>query len=149
MWSINILYLQGVNVKFLYDHMSFGLPKKTHCLNPIRYHGAYFENVCCHQSPSTTQSIEIYDHSKISSISQSLLLILTQVKYPLNVESPCSIVAWWIMTIDSLASWFTIGPIWCASHTLVHSPWENDSSPLQFCHLILAQTGVINKIYKT
>ena len=24
-----------------------------------------------------------------------------------------------------------------------------DSSPLQSCHLILAQTGVINKIYKT
>ena len=28
------------------------------------------------------------------------------------------------MTIDSLALWFTIGPIQCASNTLVHSPWE-------------------------
>ena len=33
-------------------------------------------------------------------------------------------MAWWIMTFDSLGSWFTIGPIQCASHTLVHSPWE-------------------------
>ena len=28
------------------------------------------------------------------------------------------------MTIDNLASSFTVGPVQCASHTLVHSPWE-------------------------
>ena len=40
--------------------MSFGLPKGTHCLNPIRYHGASIENTCCHQPLSTmTQSIGI------------------------------------------------------------------------------------------
>ena len=28
------------------------------------------------------------------------------------------------MTIDGLASWFTVGPIKYVSHTLVYSPWE-------------------------
>ena len=55
--------------------------------------------------------------------SQSLLLILQHAQYPLNVESLYSIVAWWIMTIDSLASWFTIGSILCIPYTLVKSPW--------------------------
>ena len=47
------------------------------------------------------------------------------LSYPLKVESPCNIVAWWIITIDSLMSWFTIGPIQCVSYALIHSPWEN------------------------
>ena len=47
------------------------------------------------QPPSiVTQSIGIYDHFKVSSIGQSLLLILAQAQYPLKVESPCSILAW-------------------------------------------------------
>ena len=28
------------------------------------------------------------------------------------------------MTIDNLVSWFTVGPVQCASHILIHSPWE-------------------------
>ena len=28
------------------------------------------------------------------------------------------------MIIDSLALEFTVDPVQCASHTLVHSPWE-------------------------
>ena len=51
-------------------------------------------------------------------------MILAQAQYPLKVESPCSIIAWWIMTINSLESWFTISHVQCASHTLVHSPLE-------------------------
>ena len=51
-------------------------------------------------------------------------MILAQTQYSLKVESSCSIVAWWIMTIDSLTSWFTIGPIQCVSHTLMHLPLE-------------------------
>ena len=40
------------------------------------------------------------------------------------------------MKIDSLVSWFTVGPMECASHALVHLPWENypnsqDKSSLQ------------------
>ena len=40
------------------------------------------------------------------------------------------------MTIDSLVSWLTVGPIQCASHILVHSPQEThpdsqDKSSLQ------------------
>ena len=105
--------------------MSFGSPKGTHCLNLMKYHSAYIENTCCHQPPSiVTQSIRIYDHFRVSPQGQSLLLILVQAQYPLKVKSPCSIVAWWIMTIDSLVSWFTIGLVQCASHTLVHSPWK-------------------------
>ncbi|KAJ9680388.1 hypothetical protein PVL29_019652 [Vitis rotundifolia] len=45
------------------NHMSFESPKGTHCLNPMRYHGAYIENTCRYQSPSmVTQSIGIYNH---------------------------------------------------------------------------------------
>ena len=105
--------------------MSFGSPKRTHCLNPMRYHGAYIENSYCHQSPSTmTQSVGIYDHFKVSPIGHSLLLILAQTQYPLMVESPCSIVAWWIMTINRLVVWFIVDPVHYASHTLIHLPWE-------------------------
>ena len=47
-----------------------------------------------HQLSSTVaQSIRIYDHFRVSLIGQSLLLILAYAQYPLNVESPCSIVA--------------------------------------------------------
>ena len=115
----------------LLDHMSFGSPKWTHCLNlwdirvpllriPIA--------TSLHQQwpPSTvTLSIGIYDHFRVSPIGQSFLLALAWTRYPLKVEIPCSIVAWWIMTIDSLMSWFTIGLVQCTSHALVHSPWEN------------------------
>ena len=104
--------------------MSFGSSKRTHYLNPMRYHGAFIENSYCHQLPSTmTQSIGIYDHYRASPIGPSLMFILTQTQYPLKVDSPYGIVVWWIMTNDSLASWFIIGSIQCASHTLVHSPW--------------------------
>ena len=51
-------------------------------------------------------------------------MILAQTQCHFKVESPCSIVAWWIMTIDSLTSWFTGGPVKCASYTLAHSSWE-------------------------
>ena len=75
--------------------MSFGSPKGTHYLNPMRYHGASIENTYFHQPPLiVTQSIRIYDHFRVLPISQSLLLILTQTQYPLKVKSPCSIVAW-------------------------------------------------------
>ena len=105
--------------------MSFGSPNGTHCLNPMRYYGVSIENTYFHQpSLIVTQSIRIYDHFRVLPIGQSLLFILAHTQYPLKIETPCSIVAWWIMTIDSLASWFTIDPVQCASHTLVHSPWE-------------------------
>ena len=104
---------------------SFGSPKMTHYLNPMRHHGASIENNYCHQPPPiVTQFIGIYNHFRISPISQSLLLILAQTQYPLKVESSYNIVAWWIMITDSLASWFTIGFIWYASHTLLHLPWQ-------------------------
>ena len=110
-----------------HDHMSFGSPKGTHCLNPMRYHGASIKNTYYHQSSLiVTKSLGIYDHFRVLSIGQSLLLILTQTQYPLKVKSPCNIVAWWIMTIDSLVSRFIVGPIQYASHTLVHSPWETN-----------------------
>ena len=108
--------------------MSFGSPKRTHCLNPMRYHGASIENTCCHQPSLTmTQSIGIYDHFRVSPIGQNFLLILAQTQYPFKIESTCSIVAWWIMTIDSLVSWFIVGLVQCVSHTPVHSPWETHS----------------------
>ena len=66
----------------------------------------------------------ICDHFRVSLVVQSLLLIFALTQYPLKVESLCNIVVWWIMKIDSLASWFIIGSIQCASHILVHSPWE-------------------------
>ena len=91
----------------------------------MRYHGVSIENTHCHQPPSiVTKSIGIYDHFKVLPISQSLLLIFAQAQYLLKFESLCSVVAWWIMIIDSFVSWFTLGPVQFASHTLVHSPWE-------------------------
>ena len=57
-------------------------------------------------------------------LSSFLLFQEGEKKTLFKVESPYSIVAWWIMTIDSLTSWFIIGPIQCALITLVHSPWE-------------------------
>ena len=117
--------------------MSFGSSKGTHYLNPMRYHCVSIENTYCHQPPPTvTQSIGTSDHFKVLPISQSLLLILTQTQYPLKAESLCSIVAWWIMTIDSLASWFIVSSVQCVSHILVCSPWEThiddqDKSSLQ------------------
>ena len=75
--------------------MSFGSPNGVYYLNPMRYHDAYIENTYCHHPPSIViQFIGIYDHFKVSPISQSLLLILAQTQYPLKVESPCSIVSW-------------------------------------------------------
>ena len=74
--------------------MSFGSPKGTHCLNPMRYHGASIENTCFHQPPSTmTEFIGVYDHFRVLPIGQNLLLKLTQTQYPLKVDSPYSIVA--------------------------------------------------------
>ena len=53
----------------IYDHMSFGSPKRTCGPNPMRYHGASIKNSYCHQPPSiVTQSIRIYDHFKVSPI---------------------------------------------------------------------------------
>ena len=72
-----------------------------------------------------TQSIGIYDYIRVSPICQSLLLILAHAQDSLKVESLCNIVVWWIMTTDSLTSWFIVGPVQYATHTLVHSPWEN------------------------
>ena len=79
----------------------------------------------------------IYDHFMVSPIGQSLLLILVQTQYLLKVANPYNIVTWWIMIFDSLASWFTVGPVQYAWHTLVHSPWKTDpdsqdKSSLQF-----------------
>ena len=103
----------------------------------MRYHGASFRNTFCHQPPSiVTQSVRIYDQLSVSPIGQILLLILTEIQYPLKVESPCNIVTLWIITIDSLRSWFILGPVKCVSHALVHLPWQNhnddqDKSTLQ------------------
>ena len=106
--------------------MSFRSLKSIYYLNFIRYHGVSIENTYYHQSPSiVTQSIGVYNHFRVSPINQNLLLILSQTQYSLKVESSCNIVAWWIMAIDSLVSWFIIGPIQCATHALVWSPWEN------------------------
>ena len=107
------------------DYMSFGSPKVTHYLNPMRYHSAFIENIYFHQPSSTmTQTIGIFEHIRVLPISQSLLLILAKTQYPLKIESPYSKVVWWIMIIDSLMSWFIVGLVHYASHTLVHSPWE-------------------------
>ena len=63
-------------------------PKGTHCLNHMRYHVAFIENTCYHYPPSiVTQSIEIYDHFKVSHIGQSLILIFAHAQYPFKVES--------------------------------------------------------------
>ena len=105
--------------------MSFRSPKGRHYLNPMRYHDASIGNTCCHQpSLIVTQFIGIYDYFIVSLIGWSLLLILVHAQYLFKVKSPWSIVAWCIMTIDSLASWFIVCHVQCASHTLVHSPWE-------------------------
>ena len=32
----------------VHDYMSFGSFKDTHCLNPMRYHGAFIENTYCY-----------------------------------------------------------------------------------------------------
>ena len=108
----------------LLDRMSFGLSKKTHYLNLIRYYSVSIENTYCYQLPSImTQSIgNIWSTYDLSRRSKSLLT-LVQTQYSFKVKSPYSIVVWWIMTNDSLASWFIVGSIQCASHTLVHSPW--------------------------
>ena len=46
-----------------HDYMSFGSPKWTHYLNPMRYHGASIDNIHCNQLPSIViQFIGIYDH---------------------------------------------------------------------------------------
>ena len=75
--------------------MSFGSFKGIHYLNLMRYHGVSIENTYYHQPPSTvTQSIEVYDHFRVSLINQSLLLILAQTQYSLKVENPCNIVVW-------------------------------------------------------
>ena len=74
--------------------MSFGSPKGTHYLNPMRY-DVYIENTYCHQPPFTmTKSIWIYDHFKVLPKGQSLSLILVQTQYPFKVESSCSVVVW-------------------------------------------------------
>ena len=68
---------------------------RGHYLNPMIYHGASIENTYFYQPPSTVnQPIGIYDHFRVSLISKSLLLIVTQAQYPLKVEIPCNIVAW-------------------------------------------------------
>ena len=86
----------------LFYHMSFRSPKMKHCFNSIRYYGASIENICCHQPPSTmTQFVRIYDHIRVSFISQNLLLTSVYTQYPLNVESLCNILTWWIMTTNS------------------------------------------------
>ena len=75
--------------------MFFGSPKGLHYLNLMRYHNVIIEDTCCHQLSSTmTKSIKIYEHFRVSPISQNLLLILAQGQYPLKVESSCTIVVW-------------------------------------------------------
>ena len=61
----------------------------------MRYHGTSIENNCCHQHPSTTtQSIGLYDHLRVSPIGQSLFFFTWEhAQYLLKVESPCNIVA--------------------------------------------------------
>ena len=57
--------------------MSIRLPKGTHCLKPMKYHGTSIKNTCCYQLPSKiTKPIGIYDHLRFSPIGQSLLLTL-------------------------------------------------------------------------
>ena len=79
---------KGIIVIIDFIITSFESPKRTHYLNPMRHHGASIENNYCHQPPPiVTQFIGIYSHFRISPISQSLLLILAQTQYPLEVES--------------------------------------------------------------
>ena len=51
-----------------------------------------------------TKSVRMYDHFKVSLTYQSFLLSLTQIQYPLKVESPCSMVVWWIIITSSQPS---------------------------------------------
>ena len=44
-----------------------------------------------------TESVRMYDHFRVSLTYQSFLLILTQIQYPVKVESLCSMVVWWII----------------------------------------------------
>ena len=122
--------------QILWSHVLW-ITQRDKVSQSMRYLNVFIENTYYHDhSSKVTQSIGIYDHFRNLPICQSLLLIFSQAQYPLKVEGPRSIVAWWIMTVDSLASWFTVGPIQCASHTLMHSPWEThpdgqDKSSLQ------------------
>ena len=47
-----------------HDHVSLGSLKETHCLNPLRYHGASIKNTYCHQPSSTVthDSLVNYDN---------------------------------------------------------------------------------------
>ena len=127
--------------------MLFGSPKGIHYLNPIRYHGAFIENTCCHQPPSiVTQSIRLYDHFKGLPIGQSLMLILVEAQYPLKIKSPCSIVVWWIMTIDSLASWFTVGCLVCITYTSALIIGNSSRQPRQAIPLIMRYCMIRAKI---
>ena len=93
----------------LYDQLTYS-NSKEHMLNStqrtatISIENTYY----CEPSSIVIQSLGIYDHFRISHIGQNFLLILAQIQYPLKIESPCGIVAWWIMTINSLTSKFTI-----------------------------------------
>ena len=107
------------------DHMSFGSPKRTHYLNPWDIMVSLLRIPISTNLHQVTQSIGIYDHFRVSPIGQSLQLNLAQAQYPLKVESSCNIVAWWIMTIDNLVSWFIVGLVQCVLHALEHSPWDN------------------------
>ena len=57
-------------------------------------HSASIENICSHQPLSiVTHFVRIYDHIRVSSISQSFLLISSHTQYPIKVESSYNIVA--------------------------------------------------------
>ena len=51
---------------------------------------------------TVTQSIEICNHLKVSTIGQSLMLALTHTQYSFKIESTSNIVTWRTMIIDSL-----------------------------------------------
>ena len=101
----HILALQKHNVKFhlrkYYDHSydeytSLGTPKRTHCLNPMRYHDASVENTYCYQFSSiVTQSIRNIWLTYDLTCRSKPLLTLVQTQYFLKVERQYNEAAWW------------------------------------------------------
>ena len=79
-----------------HEHTSLGSPKRTHCLNPMRYHSAFIENTYCYRLPSiVTQSIgNIWLTYDLTRMSKSLLNF-AQAQYSLKVERQHNEVAWW------------------------------------------------------
>ena len=80
-------YLRNYYGHSFHVHTSLESPKRTHCLNPNRYHGAFIENIYCYRLPSiVTQSIRnIWSTYNLTHRSKSLLT-LAQAQYSLKVE---------------------------------------------------------------